>query len=160
MVIEIRLSKIDMISTVDDIDADLARLKWTVRVYRTVSYAVGKPQKSKSIGMHRFIMERILGRKLESYEIVDHRDGNGLNNTRANLRLASRSQNRANSRMHKNNTSGYKGVSWHKASGKWSATIGWQKKLLFIGLFDTPEEAHEAYKEKARELHGEFAKFE
>lgn len=99
-------------------------------------------------------MGRVLGRKLERYEYVDHIDCNGLNNTRDNLRIASPMQNNANAKRQKNNTSGYKGV---KASrNKWEARITFKKKTIFLGLFNTPEEAHKAYCEAAEKYFGVF----
>lgn len=56
----------------------------------------------------------------------------------------------------KNNTSGYKGVSWHKGVGKWHASIGFQGKSYSLGYFDDPKEASEAYQKAREELHGEY----
>jgi hypothetical protein len=79
-----------------------------------------------------------------------------LNNAIENLRLATRSQNRANSELHSNSTTGFKGV--HKTpSGKFQARIFDGTKKRYIGLFPSAEEAAEAYKFIAKELHGEFA---
>lgn len=85
---------------------------------------------------------------------VDHVNGDGLNNRWANLRLATRAQNTANSRLGKGNRSGFKGVSYYARAGKWRAVLG--KKHL--GLFDTPEEAHARYCGSAAEKYGEFAR--
>jgi hypothetical protein len=89
---------------------------------------------------------------------IDHIDGDGLNNDPANLRLATRSENLRNRGANKNNTSGFKGVRSNKQTGRWRAEIGLHGKLLHLGLFDTPEEAHAAYVRAAKELHGEFAR--
>jgi hypothetical protein len=87
---------------------------------------------------------------------IDHIDRNRLNNKIENLRLATRSQNRANSKLHSNSTTGFKGV--HKTpSGKFQARISDGTRKRYIGLFDSAEEAAEAYKFVAKELHGEFA---
>ena len=74
------------------------------------------------------------------------------------LREATRSENKCNSFMYKNNTSGYKGVYWQKSAQKWHARIWSNNKLEYLGLFDSPEEAYAAYCKAAEELHGEFAK--
>ena len=88
---------------------------------------------------------------------VDHIDGNRLNNRIANLRLATRSQNLANARKSNRNTSGLKGVSWNKKSQRWMAQICADNHRLYLGLFDTPEEAHAAYLAAAHEHFGTFA---
>lgn len=110
--------------------------------------------------MHIDIMEHRLGRELEEGELVDHWDLNGLNNVFENLRLSSKSQNMANRLAPANNTSGYKGVTFNKRKQKWQAQITYQYKHTVIGLFNTPQAAFEAYKEKANELFGEFANTE
>lgn len=89
---------------------------------------------------------------------ADHIDGNGLNNTRANLRSASSSQNAFNRRIPSTNSSGFKGVSWHKRIRKWQAKIGCQGKVTYLGYFATAEEAARAYNAAARELFGEYAR--
>lgn len=86
---------------------------------------------------------------------IDHRDVNGLNNAWGNLRLATTHQNHGNQGAAKRNTSGFKGVSFHKLRGRWRATIA----NKHLGLFDTPEEAHAAYCEAAQEYFGRFARF-
>lgn len=90
---------------------------------------------------------------------IDHIDGNGLNNDIENLRAATSSQNNQNKGAPKNNTSGFKGVSLHKQTKKWVATISHGGKLHYLGLFDTPEAAHQAYTAAATKLHKEFARF-
>ena len=91
---------------------------------------------------------------------IDHRDGNITNNRWNNLRRATASQNNANRRRPRHNTSGYKGVSFRRDSGKWSATIGRDGKIIHLGIFATPQEAHEVYVKAARKLFGEFARAE
>ncbi len=87
---------------------------------------------------------------------IDHVNGNGADNRRANLRIATRSQNGANRGPQKNNTSGYKGVSRDKQ--RWQASITVMGVCHRIGGFDTPEEAAVAYDIRAREVFGEYAK--
>jgi hypothetical protein len=91
---------------------------------------------------------------------VDHRDGNPGNDSWANLRPASRSQNIGNSRLHRGSSSGFKGVTWHKQRRKWKAQIKLHGRNIHLGHFDTPEAAYEEYCRKARELFGEYARFE
>ena len=92
-------------------------------------------------------------------EQIDHIDGNGLNNDIENLRAATNSQNGSNRGAQKNNTSGFKGVGWHKKAQKWQASITSDGKRRHLGLFDTPEAAHQAYTAAATKLHKEFARF-
>lgn len=152
-------------ATVDIADADLADLNWSYTKTPTnnVAYSyrsIRKNGKKYTIHMHRVI----LARKLECDELlptefVDHINGNGLDNRRENLRLATHQQNLANQKLAKHNTSGYKGVSWNWRAKKWVARIQVNRKNLYLGSFDTPEQAHEAYCKKAIELYGEFANF-
>lgn len=86
-------------------------------------------------------------------EDVDHRNWIRNDNRFENLRSATASKNLANTRRKSNNTSGYKGVSWHKQRQTWRATCA----TKHIGLFDDPIEAAKAYDAAARELFGEFA---
>lgn len=85
---------------------------------------------------------------------TDHVNGNKLDNRRANLRSATPAQNRANRGKTVRNKTGLKGVGTYR-NGKYRAVLG--KKHL--GYFDTPEAAHNAYVEAAKEIHGDFARF-
>lgn len=90
----------------------------------------------------------------------DHRDGNGLNNRRENLRPATGAQNTHNQRTRIDNRSGVKGVSWHKRIGKWQARIGLHGKDKCLGYFADIQSAAEAYRNASNELHGEFGRTE
>jgi HNH endonuclease/AP2 domain len=91
--------------------------------------------------------------------MIDHRDGNSTNNRWSNLRLATVSQNNANRRRPRHNTSGYKGVSLCRRSGRrrWRAVI-YKKGQIHLGTFPTPEAAHAAYVAAAPKVHGKFAR--
>lgn len=104
--------------------------------------------KRKLISMTSLLIETGKG------EEVDHKDLNKLNNQRKNLRKATHGQNRAN--IPGWAKSGYKGV--YPQGNKWESAIRKDGKYIYIGSFDTKEEAARAYDEKAKELHGEFAK--
>jgi len=105
--------------------------------------------------MHREIL------KITGNVQVDHRNHNTLDNRKLNLRPATKSQNAANKIGRTRLISPYKGVTLipRCSTRKWRAKIQWLGKMYHIGVFPTPEEAHEAYKIKAKELHGEFASF-
>jgi hypothetical protein len=102
------------------------------------------------IRLHRLLMNPGPG------EQVDHRNHNGLDNRRENLRLATAAQNAANARP-KRNRPGYKGVNWHKRNQKWRAYITVDRKYIHLGVFEDPWEAAQAYNTAALEAWGEFA---
>lgn len=83
------------------------------------------------------------------FPFVDHRDGNGLNNTRGNLRTCTVAENSYNKKVYANNSTGQRGVSWDKRRGAYSANIARLGRLKFLGYFDTPEAAGEAYRRAA-----------
>lgn len=108
--------------------------------------------------MHRIILARKLGRELLPTEKVDHEDGNGLNNRRSNLRLATTTQNNRNRGLQAHNTSGFKGVNWDERLQKYRAKITVNRKCIHLGMFDTAQEAADAYDGAACLCHGRFAK--
>lgn len=89
---------------------------------------------------------------------VDHRDGDKANNMWANLRLATSQQNALNSKRPRTNTSGLKGVSWHKAAKKWAAAITIDGRATHLGLYEDAELAHAAYMAAASTVQPEFAR--
>lgn len=89
---------------------------------------------------------------------LDHINGNPSDNRIANLRPATRSQNNQNTRRRCDNKSGFKGVSWITARGKWRAEIKADGRVLHLGYFQTREEAHAAYMTAAEKFFGEFAR--
>jgi hypothetical protein len=102
--------------------------------------------------MHRGILGAAPG------QLVDHRDGNGINNTRANLRFCTNSENQYNCRTPRTNTSGYKGVHWHVCNKRFQAQIKIGGKYHHLGYFLDPIEAARAYDVAALKYHGEFAR--
>lgn len=108
--------------------------------------------KRTSIWMHRLIMDAQAGEK------IDHIDGDGLNNQRANLRFASAAENMYNRRKNKDASSKYKGVTLVRKTNHWIAGLNYEGKRVYIGYFAIEEDAARAYDQKARELFGEFAR--
>jgi len=90
--------------------------------------------------------------------VVDHINGNGLDNRKANLRPATRSQNACNIPKYKPSRSKYKGLTWHKARRKWNARIRKNGKTYSLGYFDSQIPAAKAYDTAAKKLHKNFAK--
>ena len=107
----------------------------------------------KTIYMHRAVMN-VTDPKI----LIDHKDGNGLNNQDENLRVCNNIQNLCNRGAQINNTSGYKGVTWLRKNRKWSSHIQVNKKVIYLGSFTDIEDAANAYNEAAKKYHGKFAK--
>jgi hypothetical protein len=144
-----------MFALIDDEDAELiGQHRWCAAQVRAGSdrfYAVHPIKHGKTIYMHRLILNPPEGLW------TDHISGDGLDNRRANLRAATKSQNLCNAWNRRNKT-GFRGVSWHKAGGIFAATIQFQGRYKWIGSFKDAEEAARAYDAVARDLHGEFAR--
>jgi hypothetical protein len=146
------------VATIDDCDFEHAnKIVWCVAVKpkkRTV-YAIGKlpmgKYQQRTVYLHRWIMDE------PPDKLVDHKDGNGLNCQRENLRVADAVQNGRNRKLNINNTSGFKGVYRYKQEDKWTAMIRVNKRLVYIGLFKNIEDAARAYDVWARDIFGEFA---
>lgn len=107
---------------------------------------------SKYVRMHRLIIP------VRDGFVVDHVDGNGLNNTRKNLRVATLSQNMFNRSAATKARSRFKGVTHHKNGGGWQAEIRANRRKYYLGFFKNELDAARAYDAAARELHGEFAR--
>lgn len=106
--------------------------------------------------VHRIIWLHVHGFIPKSH--IDHIDGNPSNNRLANLRPATPSQNQANRRLGKNNSSGIKGVCWDRQRHKWSAEVMVNRRKVHLGRFDHLEDAAAAYKNAAHKYFGEFAR--
>ncbi|AYA77376.1 Fis family transcriptional regulator [Bacillus sp. Y1] len=148
---EIPLTK-GMVAIVDDEDFEwLSKFNWRYHkgyASRTTLLRYGK---RKTVLMHREIIGNVA-------EQVDHIDGNRLNNTRENLRAASRSENCRNTKSRTGSTSEYKGVSFDKGNKKWRARIKVEYKEMFLGYFNNPHDAARMYNFWAKDLFGEFAR--
>jgi len=151
---EIPLSR-GMIALVDEIDLPLLEpFKWCAsenrKPHSIIWYALANTRKPDGrrtmVKMHRLIMAALPG------QLVDHRNHDGLDNRRENLRVTNTQQNTANARTAR----GYKGVSATR-SGRWRAAIMVDRRTRHLGVFDDPWEAATAYNVAALEAWGEFA---
>lgn len=110
----------------------------------------------KTVKAHRVAYELSVG-PIPDGKHLDHVCHNRACVNPAHIRVATNTQNSRNRLLGSSNTSGLKGVSWHVESRKWVSRIGVNGRVLYLGLFNTPESAHEAYCKAAREYFGEFA---
>lgn len=109
-----------------------------------------KNNKKTGLLLHRLLVPNV--------SIIDHIDGNPLNNKKSNLRVCTNAENTRNCGKRVNNTSGYKGVSWHKYVKKFFAQIGSNGQKIHLGYFDGVEDAARAYNAAALKHFGEFAR--
>ena len=136
---------------VDAEDYDwLSQYKWCAVKSRETFYAQ-RWSNGRVVGMHRVIMHAPKG------VICDHKNHNGLDNRKSNLRLCTSAQNQYNKRPKKGCASRYKGVVLRSDCKRWRARIGFNGKRIHLGDFDNQMEAAMAYDNKAVELFGEFA---
>jgi hypothetical protein len=117
-----------------------------------VRHLLSADEKANVVRMHRYIM------KAPDKLLVDHRNGDGLDNRRDNLRLATHSQNTCNRKKKTCTSSKYIGVCLDKQTGKWRSLIMINGKSLSLGRFDSELDAAKAYDVAAREYHKDFAR--
>jgi hypothetical protein len=138
------------VTLVDDEDYDdLIRYKWEACRVKTDSdiFIV----KCRNISMHRYLLQ------VKDNELIDHRDGDSLNNQKNNLRICTKAQNMMNSKKTRG-LSKFKGVSYNHKNRCWIAYIKLNYKQVYLGSFNIEETAALAYNKKAIELFGDFAR--
>lgn len=141
---------------IDAADAELVgRFLWCASVVKDGCIYAKRGERDaagvlRTIKLHRWLIDA------PSHLMVDHIDRNTLNNRRSNLRLATIAQNNLNTGIRKDNSSGAKGVSFHRGVGRWTSQISIGRKIQYLGCFDTQEAAALAYSAAAQRLHGEF----
>lgn len=140
------------VAIVDDTDFEKVRnYKWSAATRKHLCYAQSRIN-GKCVLLHAFLLKPALGME------IDHRDGNGLNNLRSNLRICTHAQNQqAHHRSNFLGTSKFRGVSFETWSNRWRTQVSKGGKRLYSKRFDSEEEAARAYDKKARELFGEYA---
>ena len=143
-------------------DEDYERLAWfpwhAFKSKTGVWYArrnAGEPETipRKTVLLHRAVLGFV-----ERDPDVDHRDGDGLNNQKSNLRMATKGGNTSNTKVRRDSKSGLKGVYWSDKDKRWCATIRKDGRSAWLGGFYSAHEAAEAYDIAAIEIHGEFAR--
>ena len=149
-------------------DSDTGFLSWNISPSNNI-----KPGKrAGTISRRGYLKVKIGGKSYPAHHLVwllangsypeseiDHIDGDKLNNRISNLRLANRHQNNTNVLKRKDNTSGFKGVTWRPKRNKWAARISINGKRKNLGHYETKEEAAEAYIKYSLAHHGEFSPF-
>lgn len=129
------------------------QFNWWPKKDKRATYArTKKIHNGKTIYLHRLIMDA------PDHLEVDHINSNPLDNRKENLRLATHKENMRNSRINENSTTGLKGVMKIKNYNKWVAHISINNKKVYLGIFDSANDAAVAYTEASNKFHGEFGR--
>jgi hypothetical protein len=151
-VIELTQGKVSIVG-VEDFE-QLSKHKW---YFHKNGYAVRNRKKSDGPGSRCIRMHREILRAPDDL-LVDHINGDKLDNRRSNIRLATKSQNECNKGPSSLNGSGYRGVSWSKQKRKWHVRVYLDAKCQHVGFFSNIEEAALAYNEATKKIHGSFSR--
>lgn len=146
----------NLFALVDAEDANrVLALRWSPKISapNTIYAKTGNGRRHPFIYLHRFILGLSSGDP-----VVDHRNGDGRDNRKSNLRMCTKRQNQWNHFKHTNNTSGFKGVYWQINRNKWNASITVNRSKTHIGTYDSKIDAAIAYDNAARDHFGEFAR--
>lgn len=147
------------VALVDDEDYDRLNCNnWYAHKESNIFYALRKVStgagKRKTVQMHREIMGMFYG----DGRMVDHSNGDGLDNRKENLRLCTNSQNAMNKKSNTGSSSKYKGVSWKKRDKRYEVYVRANKKIIYVGSSTDETEAARMYDEAAKRFFGEFAR--
>lgn len=149
-----------LFAIVDEEDFDQLNLyKWYASKRSNGGYVAMRDERKRGvyhrhIYMHREIM------KTPSDQMTDHRNGDGLNNQKCNLRNCSRKENQRNKRrMSSLNSSGVRGIFWEKSCNRWRAQISIDNKNKHLGVFKSKEDAQAVYIEASKSIYGEFSPY-
>lgn len=141
----------------------LMEFPWQLRRSRENAGYYLKATRKLTSGTQMFCFHRMVFGPIQDGMLVDHINGNTLDNRKVNLRLCDRSQNAFNRGKAKNNTSGFKGVYLDRSKFRprpWRAAFKARNKNINVGMFATAEEAYAAYCEAVKKYHGEFGRTE
>lgn len=148
-----------LVALVDDEDFErLNKFRWAAqKSKKSTTYYVGRRIEEAGKSINYMMHWAVIG-KPENEMVIDHIDGNGLNNQKSNLRKCTQRQNLMNRPGDADSTSKYKGVDYKPSSKKWRVQITENRKKKHIGCFNTEYEAALAYNEAAKRCYGEFAR--
>lgn len=156
----------DRLIQVMEYDAKTGLFRWKIKLGKGhVGEVAGSPD---NVGYIRIMIdgERFLAHRLAWFYVrrewpkhqIDHINVNNSDNRYENLREATQQQNQANRGLQRNNSTGYKGVSFNKRQNKFFARIKINNKLIHLGSYENAEEAHQAYAVAANDRFGDFAR--
>ena len=139
---------------VDDEDyEEIKKYKWWLVSAGYAGRKIGNRKNRKPLYLHRYILKAPKG------TVVDHLNGNKLDNQKSNIRICTQSHNLQNKKITKNSTSKYRGVSWSEYHKKWHSRICFKQKKTHVGYFDNEKIAAAEYDRVALKIYGENAYF-
>ena len=152
----------DFLKSILDYDPDTGKFTWRVSRGNRRSGKIAAIEANNS----GYVQIKINGKSYKAHRLawlwmtgawpkdcIDHIDGDKTNNRFSNLRECTHAENHQNSKGRSHNTSGFTGVSLYKKLGRYGANIRVNGKQIYLGLYDTPEQAHAAYLEAKANLH-------
>ena len=155
---------VDLLNHLFKYDKETGELRWDVKKAGVTYGAIagcsnGRGYLVARVNGNLYYVHRLIFLMHKGYlpKIIDHINGDKLDNRIENLRSATVGQNQHNRKTNTNNTSGYKGVCWDKAMKKWRARIKLEDKSIHLGYFTNAEEADKVVRAAREELHGSFA---
>lgn len=134
----------------DEIFETVKDISWSFQENRKNGHKYVRSNNNERIYLHRYIMNNPVG------FVVDHINGNTLDNRKENLRVCTNSQNSSNQKIRKNNQYGLKGISFDRRRGKWYARIKSNNVTKYLGSFYSRYDAALAYNKASKLIHKEF----